>query len=60
MAEVNGSVVLEGLAQILRDHTNGTAAGFADLRGEIGVVATLVRDLVQIVARQGDDFARHE
>jgi methyl-accepting chemotaxis protein len=60
MADVNGSLTLEGLAQILRDHMNGTAAGFAELRGEIGIVATIVRDLAQVVSRQSDDVARHE
>jgi len=60
MAKANGSVMLEGLAQVLRDHMNGTAAGFADLRGEIGVVAPLVRDLAQIVALQGENLARHQ
>jgi methyl-accepting chemotaxis protein len=60
MANANGSLTLEGLAQILRDHMHGTAAGFAELRGEIGVVATIVRDLAQVVSRQADDIARHE
>jgi hypothetical protein len=67
MANANGSLTLEGLAQILRDHMHGTAAGFAelrgsiaDLRGEIGIVATIVRDLAQVSSRQGDDIARHE
>jgi methyl-accepting chemotaxis protein len=42
----------------------GTAAQFAEvgrwidhLRGEIGVVATVVRDLTQIVARHNDEIA---
>lgn len=30
-----------------------------DLRGEIGIVAALVRDLAQIVARQGDEIVEH-
>ncbi|MBI4536590.1 MAG: hypothetical protein HY712_01380 [candidate division NC10 bacterium] len=66
MAESNGGLTLEGLAQILRDHMDGTAARFAevrtsiqDLRGEIGTVATLVRDLGQIVLRQVDEIAEH-
>jgi methyl-accepting chemotaxis protein len=59
MADANGSLTLEGLAQILRDHMHGTAAGFAELRGEIGTVATVVRDLAQIVARQHDDLEEH-
>jgi uncharacterized coiled-coil DUF342 family protein len=34
-------------------------AGIQDLRGEIGTVATLVRDLGQIVLRQVDEIAQH-
>ena len=77
MAESSDGLTLEGLAQILRDHMDGTAAQFAeeraerkaqdarwrasiqDLRGEIGTVATLVRDLGQIVLRQVDEVAEH-
>ena len=77
MAESNDGLTLEGLAQILRDHMDGSAARFAeeraerraqdarwrasiqDLRGEIGTVATLVRDLGQIVLRQVDEVAEH-
>ncbi len=66
MAESSNGLTLEGLAQILRDHMDGTAARFAevrvsiqDLRGEIGTVATLVRDLGQIVLRQVDEVAEH-
>ena len=84
MAEPSDGLTLEGLAQILRDHMNGTAARFAevanqfaeeraerkaqdarwrvsiqDLRGEIGLVATLVRDLNQIVLRQVDEIAEN-
>jgi chromosome segregation ATPase len=66
MPDTDHSLTLEGLAQILRDHMDGTAAQFAevrasiqDLRGEIGTVATLVRDLSQIVLRQMDEVAQH-
>ena len=84
MAESNDGLTLEGLAQILRDHMDGTAARFADvakqfaeeraerkaqdarwragiqdLRGEIGTVATIVRDLTQIVLRQVDQLEEH-
>jgi methyl-accepting chemotaxis protein len=66
MAESSNGLTLEGLAQILRDHMDGTAARFAevrvsiqDLRGEVGLVATLVRDLSQIVLRQVDEVAEH-
>ena len=66
MAESSDGLTLEGLAQILRDHMDGTAARFAevrasiqDLRGEVGLVATLVRDLSQIVLRQVDEVAEH-
>ena len=73
MAEASDGLTLEGLAQILRDHMYGTATKFAevqaqfvdvgrridDLRGEIGTVATLVRDLSQIVLRQVDEVAEH-
>ena len=77
MAESSDGLTLEGLAQILRDHMDGSAARFAeeraerkaqdarwrasiqDLRGEVGLVATLVRDLSQIVLRQVDEVAEH-
>ena len=66
MTESSNGLTLEGLAQILRDHMDGSAARFAevrasiqDLRGEIGLVATLVRDLSQIVLRQVDEIAEN-
>jgi len=77
MTESSDGLTLEGLAQILRDHMDGSAARFAeeraerkaqdarwrasiqDLRGEVGLVATLVRDLSQIVLRQVDEVAEH-
>ena len=66
MPDANESLTLEGLARILRDHMDGTAAQFAevrasiqDLRGEIGTVATLVRELSQIALRQVDEVAEH-
>jgi len=77
MTESSDGLTLDGLAKILRDHMDGTAAQFAeeraerraqdvrwraslqDLRGEIGTVATLVRDLGQIVLRQVDEVAEH-
>lgn len=74
MADSNDGLTLEGLAQILRDHMDGTAARFAEvgarldavgaridnLRGEVGIVATIVRDLADVVARHHDDIARHD
>jgi chromosome segregation ATPase len=46
---------------------DGTAARFAevgrridDLRGEIGTVATVVRDLAQIVARHDGEITEHQ
>lgn len=73
MPDANESLTLEGLARILREQMDGTAARFAevsvqfaevrasfqDLRGEIGTVATLVRDLSQIVLGQVDEVAEH-
>ena len=66
MAERSDGLTLEGLARILRDHMDGTAARFAevresiqDLRGEIGTVATIVRDLSHIVARHDDELIEH-
>ena len=66
MAERSDGLTLEGLAQILRGHMDGTAARFAevrasiqDLRGEIGTVATIVRDLTHIVARHDDELTEH-
>lgn len=63
MAGSNGSLTLKGLAQILRDHMDGTAARFTDvgvqidaLRGEIGAVTGLVRDLGQIVLRNTEQI----
>jgi len=77
MTNVNHGLSLEDLAQVLREHMEGTAAqfaeeraerkaqeaqwpaGLADLRGEIGIVAALVRDLGQIVARHVDELDEH-
>jgi len=66
MAQSDNGLTLEGLAKILRDHMEVSAAQFAqiragiqDLRGEVGTVATLVRDLGQIVLRQVDEVAEH-
>lgn len=66
MADSNDGLTLEGLAQILRDHMDGTAARFAevgaridDLRREVAGVAGMVRDLSQIVLRQVDEMAEH-
>ncbi len=73
----NGPLTLEGLAQILRDHMDGTAAQFAeeraerraqdaelraridDLRGEIGTVAGLVRDLAQVALQRTEELEEH-
>ena len=66
MAGSGEGLTLEGLAQILRDQMDGTAARFAEvgaridaLHGEIVVVAAIVRDLAQIVARQVDEIGEH-
>lgn len=66
MADSNDGLTLEGLAQILRDHMDGTAARFAevgnridDLRKEISTVATVVRDLTQIVLRRTEELEEH-
>lgn len=77
MANQDGELTLEGLARVLRDHMDASAAEFAemraqfatqflqvgrridDLRGEIGIVAGLVRDLAQIVARHDDEINEH-
>lgn len=73
MADTNGGFTLEGLAQVLRDHMEGTALQFAavgrqfaevgaridDLRREVAGVAGMVRDLSQIVLRQVDEIAEH-
>jgi hypothetical protein len=66
MPDSNGSLTLEGLAQILGGHMDGTAARFAevgaslnDLRGEIGRVAGLVVQLTQVVAGQVDELAEY-
>jgi len=63
MADSNGSLTLEGLAQILRDYMGGTAAQFAevgaridDLRGEIGTVAALITGLARIISRHDDEI----
>jgi methyl-accepting chemotaxis protein len=66
MPDPANGLTLEGLAWILRDHMNGTAARFAevgaridDLRRENAEVAGMVRDLSQIVLRQVDEVAEH-
>lgn len=66
MPDGNDGLTLEGLARILRDHMDGTAARFAevgtridDLRREVAGVAGMVRDLSQIVLRQVDEIAEH-
>ena len=66
-------LTLKGLARILRDHMDGTALQFSevrrqfsdvgaridDLRRENAEVAGMVRDLSQIVLRQVDEIAEH-
>jgi chromosome segregation ATPase len=73
MANRDGELTLDGLARVLRAHMDASAAEFAemraqfaqvgtridDLRGEIGIVAGLVRDLAQIVARHDDEIGEH-
>ena len=67
MAESTDGLTLEALARILREHMVEAASQFAevrtsiqDLRGEIGAVATIVRDLAQVVARHHDQLTLHE
>ncbi len=71
MPHPSDGLTLEGLARTLRDHMNTSAAEFAEvraqfaevgrridaLRGEIGTVAAIVRDLTQVVARHHDELA---
>src|SRR3972149_4267801 len=66
MPKPKDGLTLGGLARILRDHMNGTAARFAevgaridDLRRENAEVAGMVRALSQIVLRQVDEVAEH-
>ncbi len=73
MANKDDDLTLEGLARALRDHMNASAAEFEkvrvqfvqigvqidELRGGIGTVATVVRDLTQVVARHHDELAEH-
>ena len=66
MPNPKDGLTLAGLARILRDHMNGTAARFAevgagidDLRRENAEVAGMVRALSQIVLRQVDEVAEH-
>jgi len=66
MPNPKDGLTLAGLARILRDHMNGTAARFAevgaridDLRRENAEVAGMVRALSQIVLGQVDEVAEH-
>jgi methyl-accepting chemotaxis protein len=73
MSGAHDGLTLEGLAQILRDHMDGTAVKFDevraqfaevglridDLRREVAGVAGMVRDLSQIVLRQVEEIAEH-
>ena len=66
MADTNGSLTVEGLAQILRDHMAGTAARFAEvgarideLRGQIAIAAGQILDLSQIALRQAEAMEEH-
>jgi chromosome segregation ATPase len=66
MAEPSGSLTLEGLAQILRQHMDWTAARFAevgahigDLRAEIGRLAVLFVELAQVQLRQTEALEEH-
>lgn len=65
MTDRDGDLTLRGVARTLRDFMNASAADFAEmraqfahvgvrideLRGEIGIVAAVVRDPAQVVAR---------
>ncbi len=66
MPNPKDGLTLQGLAGILRDHMDGTAAQFAevgvkidDLRREVARVAGMVRDLSQVVLRQVAEVAEH-
>lgn len=70
MAESNGPLTLEGLAQILRGHMDWAAAQLAEerterrtqdaqLREEIGTVAALITGLARIVSRHEDEITEH-
>ncbi len=66
MPDANDGLTLEGLARILREHMDGTAARFAevgaridDLRREVAGVAGMVSDLSQVVLRQVDEVTEH-
>ncbi len=66
MPDANDGLTLEGLAGILREHMDGTAARFAevggridDLRREVANVAGMVQDLSQVGLRQVDEIAEH-
>lgn len=73
MSGAHDGLTLEGLAQILRDHMDGTAVKFDevrdqfaevalridDLRREVAGVAGMVRDLSQIVLRPVEEVAEH-
>ncbi len=73
MPDSNSDLTLEGLGTLLRDHIVAASAQFAevrsqfaevgrridDLRGEVGIAATIVRDLTQIVARHDDEIHEH-
>jgi exonuclease VII small subunit len=73
MPNPKDGLTLEGLARILRDHMNGTALQFSevrrqfsdvgtridDLRRENAEVAGMIRDLSQVVLRPVDEVAEH-
>ena len=73
MPDSHHELTLPGLARILRDHMDGTALQFSevrrqfsdvgvridDLRRENAEVAGMVRGLSQIVLRQVDEVAEH-
>lgn len=66
MADSDGKLTLEGLAQILREHMDGTAAQFAEVGARLDVVgvrierlARIVGDLTQLSTRHDAEIAEH-
>ncbi len=74
MPNEDNDLTLKGLARTLREQAQASAAEFEkvrlqfvqigvridELRGEVGTVAAVVRDLTQVVARHHDELALHQ
>jgi len=66
MADSDARLTLEGLARILRDHMDGTAAQFAEVGARLDAVgvrierlARIVGDLTQLATRHDAEIAEH-